>query len=337
MNKRYSYIQHSGAVVASKQFEYVMAISLHPLIYKEGVIRCVSKREGSVDTLGFVDKSVLHKIKSVDGLEKFEVEEELTIDGQEELIHELTSEGWTFIGLEDPDLIVDPETSLLHMYFSIAFINQERTYYKTYLGHAFGQDLTSLKMTSPVLSPTDQIPGIVKELSFAPKNSSGLRLNLVETSSEIDARQYSVVRIAASDNLDANWKFGDVVFNPLLNGFAWCAGHASPGPLFPDTFVDVGKNKRLGILNGREVDVVRNKEVKFGIFSIGLFIYNFEEGKIEWISKTPFIRDTQAQNITFASQFIQTDVNEGILYAHVDDSFVRAYTLYAKEIKKLLI
>ena len=50
----------------------------------------------------------------------------------------------------------------------------------------------------------------------------------------------------------------------------------------------------------------------------------------------PLIRDTQAKNITFASQFIQTNTNEGILYAHVDDSFVRAYTLYADQIKDLI-
>ena len=55
--------------------------------------------------------------------------------------------------------------------------------------------------------------------------------------------------------------------------------------------------------------------------------YNYEEGKIEWTSPESFIEDTDATTITFASQFVQIGKGEGILYAHVDDSFVRAYTL----------
>jgi hypothetical protein len=41
-------------------------------------------------------------------------------------------------------------------------------------------------------------------------------------------------------------------------------------------------------------------------------------------------------SLTFASQFVETAPGEGILYAHVDDSFVRAYTLKAEWIKELL-
>jgi len=39
---------------------------------------------------------------------------------------------------------------------------------------------------------------------------------------------------------------------------------------------------------------------------------------------------------TFASQFVETGKGEGILYAHVDDSSVRAYTLRAEMIQYLL-
>ena len=50
----------------------------------------------------------------------------------------------------------------------------------------------------------------------------------------------------------------------------------------------------------------------------------------------PFIQDSEAITITFASQFVETAQGEGILYAHVDDSFVRAYNLKAESIKSLL-
>ena len=45
------------------------------------------------------------------------------------------------------------------------------------------------------------------------------------------------------------------------------------------------------------------------------------------------LEDPDAKNITFASDFVQ---DKKILYAHVDDSFIRAYEIDAKELKKLL-
>jgi hypothetical protein len=72
------------------------------------------------------------------------------------------------------------------------------------------------------------------------------------------------------------------------------------------------------------------------MFSVGLFIYDYENGKIDWVSPEPFIQDSEATIITFASQFVCTKKGKGILYAHVDDSFVRAYTLEAEKIKALL-
>jgi hypothetical protein len=70
--------------------------------------------------------------------------------------------------------------------------------------------------------------------------------------------------------------------------------------------------------------------------AIGLIIYDYENGVIDWASPEPLIRDSEAKTITFASQFVETVPGEGVLYAHVDDSFVRAYSLYADGIKKLL-
>jgi hypothetical protein len=89
-------------------------------------------------------------------------------------------------------------------------------------------------------------------------------------------------------------------------------------------------------MNGREANKKIEGKTKYGIFSVGLFIYDYEKGKIDWVSPEPLIRDTEAKTITFASQFVETNQGEGILYAHVDDSFVRAYTLYADGLKALL-
>jgi len=94
--------------------------------------------------------------------------------------------------------------------------------------------------------------------------------------------------------------------------------------------------ERLGILNGREANQKIRDKIKYGMFSIGLFIYDYENGKIKWISPEPLIQDSEAETITFASQFVETEKGSGILYAHVDDSFVRAYTLNAYGIKPLL-
>ena len=100
--------------------------------------------------------------------------------------------------------------------------------------------------------------------------------------------------------------------------------------------IDVGEGKLLGVINGREANKKIGDKIIYGIFSIGLFIYDYENGKIEWVSPEPLIRDSQAEIITFASCFIETGKEEGILYAHVDDSFVRAYTLKAELLKSIL-
>ena len=89
-------------------------------------------------------------------------------------------------------------------------------------------------------------------------------------------------------------------------------------------------------MNGREANQKLGDKIKYGMFSVGLFIYDYENGKVDWVSPEPLIRDSEAKIITFASQFVETKNGEGVLYAHVDDSFVRAYTLYAEEIRALL-
>ena len=203
-----------------------------------------------------------------------------------------------------------------------------------HLGHAVGKDLDSLEMTAPVLM--GKIHGAAKEVSIAPINKRGFRYNLVESSIKEKDFTYSTVRTAIAEDMGKAWKFGETVFHPKERHIPWIGGHASPGPLFPKSFIDVGESKLLGVINGREANKIVGGEIKYGMFSIGLFIYDYEDGKIDWVSPKPFIRDSQAKTITFASQFVEQGKGSGILYAHVDDSFVRAYTLNAHEIKSLM-
>lgn len=331
-----SYIEHKGKVIETdNQFKYVMAIALNPKTgNREGVIRCITSREGDITVKGNIDRSELHKIKG-SSLESFKIGEKLNIKNEAEIINQLAEEGLEFIGLEDPDIWIDEKKDLLHLYFTLPLINNDEDRGKIYLGHAVGKDLNSLEMTMPVLK-ADEFRG-AKELSIAPMNKKGFRYNLVESGKkEEDFTYYSVIRVAIAEDMGKSWKFGEIVFHPKEHNIPWIGGHASPGPLFSKNFIDVGEGKLLGIINGREANKKIGDKIKYRMFSIGLFIYDYENGKINWVSPEPFIQDSEARTITFASQFIETGKGEGILYAHVDDSFVRAYTLKAEAIKSLL-
>lgn len=317
------------------KFEHVMAISLDPRSgYKDGVIRCIKSREGDVTVSGYIDKSVLHKV-SGSSLEHFSIREQLKIRKQDEIIEVLSVAGLELLGLEDPDIWIDEETGLMHLYFTMPFHDPKpEDNGVVHLGHAVGKDLDSLEMTMPVLM--DKIHGSAKEVSIAPMNKQGFRYNLVESSIAEEDFTYSTVRIAIAEDMGAGWKFGETVFHPKEKNIPWIGGHASPGPLFPKSFIDVGEGKLLGVINGREANQRVGDEITYGMFSVGLFIYDYENGKIDWVSPKPFIQDSEARTITFASQFVEQEKGSGILYAHVDDSFVRAYTLNAEEIKTLL-
>lgn len=325
--------QHPGKVVEDSRFLHTMALSLNPINLEEGVIRCILDRQGDLVGEALIDTSKLYKIKSTDGLEHFAITDPLVIQGLEETVSSLKKDGWKFIGLEDPDIIVDEG---IHLFFTIAFSNKDGTDYRVHLGHAAGQSLDSMVMTQPVLSPTEAVPWGAKELSLAPRNSKGVYLNLIESKEYEEDNTYFVVRVGIAKELSTPWEYGDIVFHPKESKYSWCAEQASPGPLLPQSFIDVGKNKRVGLLNGREASVIDNGKIRQGMFSVGLMIYNFEEGEIEWVSKEPLIKDSDATTVTFTSSFVETQGGEGILYAHVDDSFVRAYTLYADKIKELI-
>ena len=186
----------------------------------------------------------------------------------------------------------------------------------------------------PVLLANDKYSA--KEVSIAPINKKGFRFNLIESGDHISGITYSVVRTAIVSDMGKPWKYGKIVFHPKKHNISWIAGHASPGPLLPKSFIDIGEGKMLGIINGREANKKIGNKTKYGMFSVGLFIYDYEKGKIDWVSPKPLIIDSEEITITFASQFVETEKGKGILYAHVDDSFVRAYTLEAEKIRKLL-
>lgn len=343
MEKTKAYFQHEGKVAeAGDRFEHVMAITLDPRTRnREGIIRCITSRTGEYGASGQLDRSALFKIKG-ETLEKFEITEELKIENSEKVIKELKGERGDFIGLEDPDIWIDEEKDLMHVYFTMPVKTGEKdeeghNVWNVNLGHAVGKDLDSLEMTEPTLVGT---PGrSAKEVSIAPLNSKGFRYNLIESSDKRGEWTYSTVQIAIANDMGEPWQFGETAFHPADQKMAWIGGHASPGPLLPKSFIDLGGSKMLGIMNGCEENKKVGGKTIFGTFAVGLFIYDYENGKIDWVSREPLLEDTETGDkraITFASQFVETKLGEGILYAHVDDSFVRAYTLKAEGIKELL-
>ncbi len=330
------YIQHKNKVIeADSRFKHVMAITLDPKSnYKTGIIRCITNRKGNVQIKGFTDRSELYKINEISN-QSFKIGERLNIKNEKEILGQLVEKDWDFIGLEDPDIWIDEETNLTHVYFTIPIRYIDKTKkIKIHLGHAVGKDLDSLEMTMPVL--LDNYDFNAKEVSIAPLNKKGVHYNLIESRDRRTKTTYSVVKMVIAEDMGKTWEYSKTVFHPAEHNIPWIGGSASPGPLFSSNFIDVGKGKLLGVINGREVSQKIGDKTIYGMFSVGLFIYDYENGKIDWVSPKPFIQDSEAKTITFASQFIETGSGEGILYAHVDDSFVRAYTLKAESIKLLL-
>jgi len=336
LEKSKAYLERPEKVAkADERFLHVMAITLDPRSkYKEGIIRCVVSRKGSVQVAGYVDRSVLHHVRG-DSLEHFNIKNRLVIKNETKIIDQIGGKDGDFIGLEDPDIWIDKKSKLTHVYFTIPLLNKTNNQTLIHLGHAVGRNLNTLQMTMPVLMAKEGFNG-AKEVSIAPLNKQGFRYNLVESAERGKDFWYSTVRVAVAHNMAKPWEYGDTVFHPAKHNISWIGGHASPGPLLPRTFIEVGKGKRLGILNGREANRKTGDKIEYGMFSVGLFIYDYEKGKIDWVSTKPFIQDSQAKTITFASQFVETGAGAGILYAHVDDSFVRPYSLNANLIKSLL-
>ncbi|MFA6982028.1 MAG: hypothetical protein WC243_03345 [Patescibacteria group bacterium] len=321
-------------IEADEQYKLVMAITLDKESgYSRGILRCITSRVGEFQIGGTIDKSELHWVnKEPSGT--YKIGEKVLIKNEDEMMSTLAVEGTQFLGLEDPDIYYDEKEKLYHLYFTIPFIhNVRRSIIKSriHLGHAVGPSLDELEMTPPVLSSDGVYRA--KEVSIPPVNKDGFRYCLVESSDIVDDDRYSVVRTAKAMQLGGRWEYGDIVFHPAECGLEWIGGHASPGPLLPKDFIDVGEGKLLGFMNGREANQEVGNKTLYGTFSVGLFIYDYEKGVIDWVSPVPFIQDSEAKTITFASQFVYTGEGSGVLYAHGDDSWVRAYDISVEGIK----
>ena len=330
-----AYTEGKKVIEPDARFKHVMAITLDPYLnYQEGIIRCITSREGNVQFRGYRDRSQLYKLKGK-SLEEFTITDPLVIKNQEDILKPLIGED-DFIGLEDPDIWRDENTGLMHVYFTIPIDPLDKgESMRIHLGHAVGEDLDSLEMTEPVLIANSNY--IAKEVSIAPLNSRGFRYNLVESRDHRSNNRYSTVQVVITEDMSKLWRYGETVFHPAEHNLSWIARDASPGPLFPTSFIDIGEGRRVGVMNGREAgEKMPDGTIKYRHFSIGLFIYNYENGKIEWVSPERLIMDSEAVTVTFASHFVETEPGKGILYGHVDDSFVRAYTLNAEGIKKLI-
>lgn len=312
-------------------FEHLMALTLDPRENEDrGVIRCIESRDGDVSVQGFVDRSSLYLVE-VGSDHGIEILRQLEIRGEDAIVSELSEGGYEFLGLEDPDTWFEAESGVLHLYFTISFRHPELGM-KTYLGHAEGEDLESLDMTRPVAGTGGL--SIAKEVAVAPENADGERINLIESSHQDTDACHSVVQKVVADEMDSSWETGDIAIHPAELEYEWCSGHVSPGPFLPEEFIDVGPNRCMGLLNGRAPDQEKEEITEFGRFSVGLMIYNYRKGEVEWVSSEPLIDDSDARTITFASEFIE-EADNGVIFAHIDDSYVRAYTLDPEELSRI--
>jgi len=84
------YIEHKGKVInTNNKFAHVMAITLNPQKdHKEGVLRCITKREGNVQIKGYGDRSELYKVKG-NSFESFEITDCLNIKNRKEILSKL--------------------------------------------------------------------------------------------------------------------------------------------------------------------------------------------------------------------------------------------------------
>lgn len=326
------FAQLPGKVVSAAGFKHVFALNIDQT-GKKGLLRCITSRSGGdIVFAGTIDKSELYIVKGKP--HRYKATRPLILKNGDKILKKLANKADTLLGLEDPDIYKDAESGKTHVYFTFPVKKNNKTL--IHLGHAKGDNLEHLTMTKPVLASRAAYGA--KEVTIMPQNSHGLRLNLVESSDKIANTHYSTIRIAIAKDLGLPWKYGPTVLHPKNQNISWIAGHVSPGPLVPREFIDLGPGKILCLLNGRSKNtVLKGGKIKYGPFKVGLCIYDYEKGQIDWVSPDPLIFDSQARTITFASQFLIDKNNLGIVYAHVDDSFVRAYRISISDLKQYLL
>lgn len=312
------------------QCAFTMALHFDPRgDYERGIIRCIVDREGVITRPGHLDTSTVHVVE-MDSPYDGQMRGELAIDRAREVVSGLPAcATGQFLGFEDPNLWCDRESGTLHFYCTLAFLGNHTGDITVYLGHAQGPDLDSLTMTEPVLEPEPGSHRGAKEVAIAPPSRDGPRYNLVESDDIVDDTMYSVLRTAVAPDLHGPWEYGGIALHPRDHDPEWFAGHVSPGPLLPRSFLDVGEDRRVGLLNGRELDQHVDGAVVPGTFTVGLMVYDYQTGTVDRVADQPLFRDPEAETITFASAFRQTARDAGLIYAHVDDSRVHAYRVDA--------
>jgi len=307
----------------------------------KGLIREIVRREGNVASPGFVDRSELYIVESNDGL-SWKRKSKLKIKKFDEMVARLNKTGTEFLGLEDPDFYVD-DGGRLHLYFTLPIRIQNGEGHAVYLGHAYGDDLNSLTATHPVMSPSLMDANSLKyfsgfkEISISPRGFKGGRICFVESGYFDEERRVGVSTVASANISEFGEPFEllGVKLDPPKLKYEWCMGHVSPGPIFNADYIKHG-DLLVGLLNGRSPSIIEGGKESYGRFTVGLMLIDPKTGQIPWISPEPLIDDPGARTITFASDFVQQNDEEGILYAHIDDSFVRAYRISRLVLLKLL-
>lgn len=303
---------------------------------KYGLAREITVRTDSPDNPGNIDLSKLIIIKS-NNLINWKKVTDLKIKGIKEIIKKIFPKNSFFLGLEDPDIIID-EKGIKHVYFTIAFKIKNTKRFAIFLGHAKGKSLENLTATMPVLSPklkNNKIQPGFKELALSPIiiNNEKYVLN------EYYLGKALSVSISKFTDYNKRWKFIKEILIPNKIKRSWANYELSPCKFFHPDFITHkinDKNYLVGIMNGKENPIIIINKKIFGKFRPGLFLFDPGNLEIPWLSPKPLLEDPVATTITFASDFIQTSSNSGILYAHPNDSFVRSYKINKKELIKLL-
>ncbi len=310
--------------------QHVMAVHFVPG-ESIGVYREIPERDGDPGIAGCKDTSILRLVtREPDG--QLTKGAELQIDGEDDVVLELMkAEAKPILGREDPT-IVKGKDGLIHLFYTVAFPGKKSTEYSSYIMHASGKDIKSLKARGIVLSNA-------KEVTLPPENSRGETLALFEGALNEDGVDFSTigtVSLAEATLGDSAWRPLDyLVVNPADrdNLPDWLHGHASPGPILahlPD------EQCVIIALNGRGANIPGEdgQPPKFSPFEIGLGRYNYETGVMEAVTIKPIIYvpdeeiDGQKANIVFASDAVK-DYAPGVdgLYAHVHDSYIALYKL----------
>lgn len=298
----------------------------------KGIARQVTERKGHEDNPEHIDLSKLVIVESKNLL-KWKIIGDFEIKGLSKHIKYLPNNE-RFIGLEDPDILID-EKGLKHVYFSVPLMYPDHFGWDIYIGHAIGKNLKDLTIEGYVLGPKNEKITGFKEVMPTPnlQNGSGIYLTEIEI---VEDRLLSAIAAVKSNGFGGKWDYMHLALDPRNSKHNWCKGHVSPCRVLPKNFIDPGNNLFAMIINGRELPSLKNGRKIYGNFLPGLALYNSKTVEISWVAEKPLFKDPKSTAITFASEFIQTEKNKGILYAHPNDSFVRAYKLDARILKGML-